>query len=149
MPLAPSTGRSLPTTDPASRLPDSGLHNRSETWTSDCLRRSHGRSATVPSNPIDGTFGEAAVEFLRYAENVLQVDNSTLRDYRSVIERNLTPRFGAMPLAKISADLIETYRDELLSGRQIGNRTIVRHLTVLHGVFKRAKRVWGLKENPA
>jgi integrase len=28
-------------------------------------------------------------------------------------------------------------------------RTIVRHLTVLHGIFKRAKRVWGIAENPA
>jgi hypothetical protein len=25
---------------------------------------------------------------------------------------------------------------------------IVRHLTVLHGIFKRAKRVWGLASNP-
>lgn len=28
-------------------------------------------------------------------------------------------------------------------------RVIVRHLTVLHGIFKRAKRVWKIAENPA
>jgi integrase len=101
------------------------------------------------SHDAEPTFRDAALEFLRYTENVLQVENSTLRDYRSVIERALIPRFGAVALTEISADLIETYRDELLSAGRIGNRTIVRHLTVLHGVFRRAKRVWRLKENPA
>ena len=54
-----------------------------------------------------------------------------------------------MALAEISPDLIEAYRDELLSAGRLANRTIVRHLTVMHGVFRRAKRVWGLEENPA
>ncbi len=31
----------------------------------------------------------------------------------------------------------------------MSNRTIVRHLTVLHGIFKRARRVWQLPSNPA
>lgn len=106
------------------------------------------RRATRQSS-ARATFADAAVEFLRYVEHVLEVENSTLSDYRSVIDRSLIPRFGAMPLEAISADLIEAYRDELLDVRKIGNRTIVRHLTVLHGVFRRAKRVWGLKENPA
>jgi len=31
----------------------------------------------------------------------------------------------------------------------LSNRVIVRHLTVLHGIFKRAKRAYGLERNPA
>jgi integrase len=37
----------------------------------------------------------------------------------------------------------------LIAEGRLSSRVIVRHLTVLHGVFKRAARVWGLERNPA
>jgi integrase len=45
--------------------------------------------------------------------------------------------------------MIDSYKEQLIAAGKLSNRTIVRHLTVLHGIFKRAKRVWGLAENPA
>ena len=45
--------------------------------------------------------------------------------------------------------MIDSYKEDLIAERRLSNRTIVRHLTVLHGIFKRAKRVWSLQNNPA
>src|SRR4051812_1986136 len=47
-----------------------------------------------------------------------------------------------MALERITPEHIDAYEARLITERRISSRTIVRHLTVLHGVFKRAKRVW-------
>jgi integrase len=53
------------------------------------------------------------------------------------------------PREAITPDDIETYRDGLDAEGRLSNRVVVRHLTVLHGVFRRAMRVWDLPRNPA
>lgn len=95
------------------------------------------------------TFRDAAAEYLRYVEDVRQIGAKTIRDYRGVIDGYLLEEFGGAPIKQIAPDAIEAYRDRLLLEGKLSNRTIVRHLTVLHGIFKRAKRVWGLATNPA
>ena len=98
---------------------------------------------------IEATFSDAADEYLRYVENVRQIDPATVADYRGVIEGYLKEEFGALLVSSITADQIDAYKERLLDNGKLSNRTIVRHLTVLHGIFKRAKRVWGLARNPA
>lgn len=95
------------------------------------------------------TFADAAAEFLRFVSESRQRDAVTVRDYKGVIEGYLLPTFGEQALDAITADAIEAYRDRLLFDGRLSARTIVRHLTVLHGIFKRAKRVYGLSHNPA
>jgi integrase len=95
------------------------------------------------------TFADAAAEFVRYASDVRQVDDVTVRDYRGVIDGYLLDAFGSEPLEAITPDMVDAYKEDLIAERRLSNRTIVRHLTVLHGIFKRAKRVWGLQSNPA
>lgn len=95
------------------------------------------------------TFADAAAEYLRYVGEVRQIDPTTLADYRGVIAGYLREEFGETPIEQITPDAIENYRDKLIAAGKLSNRTIVRHLTVLHGIFKRAKRAWGLPSNPA
>lgn len=95
------------------------------------------------------TFADAATEFLRYVEHVRQREASTVGDYRSVIDGYLIAQFGERRLESITADDIDTYKERLIAEGRLSNRTIVRHLTVLHGIFRRAARVWGLSTNPA
>lgn len=66
-----------------------------------------------------------------------------------MINGYLLEEFSEAPLEAITPDAIDAYKERLIAGGKLSNRTIVRHLTVLHGVFKRAKRVWGLASNPA
>jgi integrase len=66
-----------------------------------------------------------------------------------VIEGYLRDEFSSLPIEDVTPDQIDAYKERLIAGGKLSNRTIVRHLTVLHGIFKRAKRVWGLSDNPA
>src|SRR5829696_1367503 len=95
------------------------------------------------------TFRDAAAEFIRYLEQNRQIDATTIKDYQGVIDGFLLAEFGDQPLEAITPDGIDAYKGCLLAEGRLSNRTIVRHLVVLHGVFKRAKRVYGLAENPA
>ena len=99
---------------------------------------------------VDATFADAAAEFLRYIEQDRDREAVTISDYRGVINGYLLPRFGDRDVASITAEEIESYRDELRAmtrpdgSRRLSNRTVVRHLVVLNAIFKRAARVWGL-----
>ena len=67
-----------------------------------------------------------------------------------MVDGYLYDEFGReTDLEAITPERIETYRDRLMAEGELSNRTVVRHLTVLNGIFKRAKRVFGLAVNPA
>ena len=102
-----------------------------------------------PGRRPEATFRDAAGEYLRYAEHVRQIDPATLADYRGVVEGYLLDEFGDAPIDGITPDQIDAYKERMLAEGKLSNRTIVRHLVVLHGTFKRAQRVWGLRTNPA
>lgn len=105
------------------------------------------------------TFEDAAREYLRFVADSEKRDPTTVKDYRSVIEGYLLndewltardlPPFSSMPLFDITPDHVDDYKERLIAEGKLSARTIVRHLVVLHGVFKRAKRKWKLTENPA
>jgi len=100
-------------------------------------------------NQTGATFADAAREYLRYVEDVKKIDTATVKDYRGVINGYLLAEFGDKQLEAVTPDLIDVYKERLIAEGRLSSRVIVRHLTVLHGVFKRAKRVWKLTENPA
>jgi hypothetical protein len=104
------------------------------------------RRGTLPEmNATAATFADAGDEYLRYVAQVKQIDAVTVKDYRGVIDGYLRDEFGASRL-----ELITPGCDRLLQGAadpwgRLSNRVIVRHLAVLHGIFKRAKRAYGLE----
>ena len=108
------------------------------------------RRGTLQAHEATGaTFADAAAEYLRYIADVRKRERSTVTDYASVINGYLLAEFGHMSLEAITADHVDAYKERLLAEGRLGNRTVVRHLTVLHGIFRRAGRVWGLERNPA
>jgi integrase len=102
-----------------------------------------------PTKNPGATFADAAAEYLRFVSDVRKIDLATAKDYRGVIDGYLNPEFGDERLEAITPDMIDAYKERLISEGRLSSRVIVRHLTVLHGIFKRAKRVWRLVENPA
>lgn len=107
------------------------------------------RGTLAGATRTGASFEDAAAEFLRFVTEVRQIDLDTAADYRGVIDGYLVPEFGDRPIEAITPDDIDAYKEKLIAAGKLSNRTVVRHLTVLHGIFKRAKRVWGLSENPA
>ncbi len=98
------------------------------------------------------TFADACAEYLRYVEHDRGVKPSTLRDYESIIRAHLLPAFGEARLEDVTTSAIEAWRATLRSPKtghaELSQRTKTKALVVLHGIFRRAQRVWGLPRNP-
>ena len=116
-----------------------------EAWLRNVLDQA--RRGTLPGMVRTGaTFADAAAEFLRYAADERDCKPSTLRDYRSIIEAHLVPRFGEERIEDITPATIEAWRATF--GPGLAARTKNKWLVVLHGVFRRAQTFWDLPVNP-
>jgi integrase len=89
-------------------------------------------------------FDDAAAEWLRYVEKDRLRKASTLATYRSLLRSQISPTFGSMPLETITPTMIEQWVGAM--DRTPATRT--KALAMMHGIFKRATRVWGLPTNP-
>jgi integrase len=94
---------------------------------------------------LDATFAQAAEEWLRYVAEDRGCKPTTLRGYRNSVRNQLVPVFGDRRLVDIAARDIERWRAGLTSSPRTKNK----QLTILHGIFKRARKVFGLTHNPA
>jgi hypothetical protein len=72
-----------------------------------------------------------------------------VRDYRNAVERVFLPEFGEdTPLHRLDGDRFERWRTEQIREAARSDRTINKYLVLLHGIFKRAQKLYGLPENP-
>jgi integrase len=129
--------------------PAAGYYTKrtAEAWLSDVLDQA--RRGTLPGMVRTGaTFADAAAEYLRWLEHDRARKPSTVRDYQSIINAHLLPAFGTQRLEDITTEGVERWAAGLTVGGRMNNRTKLKILTVLHGVMKRAKRVWKLPRNP-
>lgn len=95
------------------------------------------------------TFGQAARAWLAYVEHDRKRAASTVGDYRNAVERVFLPEFGEdTPLHRLNADRFERWRVEQVRARARSDRTINKYLVLLHAIFKRAQKLYGLPENP-
>jgi len=95
------------------------------------------------------TFADAAAEWLRYIEHDRKRRPSTVRDYKLVVDRVLVPALGEASLEAITSNHIDSFRTALVGERRLSARTINKYLALIHGVLKRAQRVYGLSANAA
>ncbi|MEA2235246.1 MAG: hypothetical protein QOD83_5062, partial [Solirubrobacteraceae bacterium] len=101
----------------------------------------------------DATFADAAAvcaraRWLRYVEFDRRRRPTTLRDYRRMVEDVLVPLLGHLPLRAITSELMDSYRTHLVDEGRMAPRTINKYMLVLHAIFKRAQRHFGLTVNP-
>ena len=83
-----------------------------EAWLRDVLDQA--RRGSLPGMVRTGaTFADAAAEYLRYVADERGCKPSTLRDYRSIIEAHLLPRFGGERIEDITPAMIEAWRASL------------------------------------
>lgn len=115
-----------------------------EAWLQEVLVEA--RRGSLPGSVRTGvTFADAAAEWLRYIEQDRERKPSTLRDYRSCLRVHLLPAFGDRPIESITEDDIERWQRGLDG---ISNRTRNKLIIQMHGIFRRARRVYKLPTNP-
>jgi len=121
-----------------------------EDWLRDTLDEAR-RGTLIGMVRTGATFEDAAAEFMRYCEHDRALKPSTIRGYHSVVDAYLVPEFGERKLESITSAEVEAWRASLIDGRSgkpLSNTTRNRLLVLLHGVFRRAVKVWGLPINP-
>jgi integrase len=115
-------------------------------WLDDALAEA--RRGELPGMIRTGaTFADAVAEYMRWLEHDRARKPTTLRGYESIMRAHLLPAFGERRLEDITAEEVEAWSGAL-AARGLANTTRLRILTCLHGVMKRAKRVWKLPRNP-
>jgi integrase len=127
--------------------PPSGHYTKrsAEQWLRDRLDEiRRGTHATAVTS--GATFADASSEWIRYSESERACKPSTVADYRG-IARLLNAEFGATRLEDITSADIERWKAGAVQ-RGISNRTLQKYIVCLHGIFKRAMRVWGIPRNP-
>jgi integrase len=103
------------------------------------------RRGTLPGAVRTGaTFADATAEWLRYVEHDRGRKPSTVAGYRALVRSQLLPAFETMPLESITTPVIERW----IGSVQRSASTRLKSLVLLHGIFQRAKKVWGLPVNP-
>jgi integrase len=113
-------------------------------WLRDVMDQT--RRGTLPGLVRTGaTFADAAAEWLRYIEHDRGRKPSTLRGYRSTLNAHLLPAFGSMPVEGVTTDVIERWLAGFDGSVRMRNKLLIQ----LHGILRRARKVFGLSGNAA
>jgi len=103
------------------------------------------RRGTLPGLvKTDVTFADAAEEWLRYIEHDRGRKPSTITGYRALLRSQLLPTFGELPIESITTPMIEAWIAEVDRAPATRRKALV----LMHGVFKRARKLHGLPRNP-
>lgn len=93
------------------------------------------------------TFDDAADAWLAYVEHHKGIRPSTLYTYTSTVKRHLRPAFGKLPVEQVTSAMIENLRDAMLA-KGCSPATVNKTLVMAHGVFGKARKLYGLPSNP-
>lgn len=94
------------------------------------------------------TYEQAVTEWLRYVEDNGR-SSSTVKDYERAARKRLLPAFGSTPLASITTEQIDQFRDDLLAKGELSRRTVQKLLAMNYSILRRAQRRGWIPANPA
>jgi integrase len=114
-----------------------------EDWLRDVFDQA--RQGTLPGLVRTGaTVADAAAEYLRYIEHDRMRKPSTVQGYRWIVDARVLPELGSLRLEDVTAEQIEEWL-AVMPGKPSTRR---KALVLLHGIFQRALKVYGLPINP-
>ena len=126
--------------------PPAGYYTKrtAEAWLRDVMDKA--RRGTLPGMVRTGaTLSDAAAEWLRYCKHERACKPSTLTEYRHTADR-IARELGDVAIEDVTPEMLERWKARL--SRSLSNRSVAKYLVILHGIFKRAMKVWGLPRNP-
>lgn len=94
------------------------------------------------------TLGDAVAEWLRHREQEKGLAETTLRDYRATVKRDLYPVLAEdLPLRRITTARVEQLQTHLLQTKR-SPRTAQKTMVLLFGILALARRRGWIGENP-
>ena len=103
------------------------------------------QKSALPGNVRTGvTVAQAAEEYLRYIEHDRGRKPSTVQGYRWGIKAWIAPAWGGLHVEDVTSAHVEAW----IAALERKPSTRRKALVLLHGIFKRAARVYGLPINP-
>jgi integrase len=104
-------------------------------------------SVVLPAAHASVNLADAGRFYLEHLEHVMQRKQTTIQDYRIMLDRHLSPFFGAAPIGSITAEKVADY---LASKRREGlaANTVKNQINFLHALFKFAVRREWASRNP-
>ncbi len=106
---------------------------------------SRARKGTLPGLVRTGiTVKRAAEEYLRYIEHDRERKPSTVKGYRWLINAQILPPLGELFIEDVTPELVEAWLASLKGRASSRRKTVV----LLHGIFKRARKLYRLPSNP-
>ena len=82
---------------------------------------------------------------LRYVEHDRGRKPSTVAGYKVMVRSMLLPAFGELQVEAVTTPIIERWIGSIEPSVSARAKAIV----LLHGIFARARKVWGLPSNPS
>lgn len=111
------------------------------------------QAAIIDASPRVVTVADAAEAWFAWGEHEKGWKPATRRDYRSALNVHLIGTdevpgpFRHVPVSQVTAAMIEEWRSKALADG-LPRRTAIKLLAILHGIFERARRRYGLPSNP-
>ncbi|OAI39269.1 hypothetical protein AYO39_03020 [Actinobacteria bacterium SCGC AG-212-D09] len=115
-----------------------------EDWLREVLDEA-GRGALPGMVRTGATFADAAAEWLRYVEEDRVRKPSTVATYRALLRSRILPAFAEQAVEAVTPSMIERW---LWSMDDCSPATRTEALAMVHGIYQRARKVWGLTTNP-
>jgi integrase len=104
------------------------------------------RRGTLPGMVgMGATFADAAAEWLRYVAEDRMRKPSTVATYRALLSSRILPAFGEQAVESVTPAMIERW---LRSMDDCSPATRTKALAMVHGIYQRTRKVWGLATNP-
>ncbi len=125
--------------------PPAGYYTKrqAEEWLRELLDQA--RRGKLPGMVRTGTtVAQAAEEYLRYIEHDRGRKPSTVQGYRWVVKAWIAPALGKLRVEDVTSAHVEAWIATV--DRKPSTRT--KALVLLHGIFQRAKKMYGLPINP-
>jgi integrase len=129
------------------RTPDGYFTQRSARAALEARLTDLRRGVGIPVR-VSATFRVAAEAWFEYGATERDWKPSTRRDYRSALNCHLLPAFADHRIDAIDTAVIERWRSERLQSGQLPRRTAAKLAAILHAIFERARRQYGIAKNP-
>jgi integrase len=125
--------------------PPAGYYTKrqAEEWLRGVLEQA--RQGKLPGMVRTGaTVAQAAEEYLRYIEHDRSRKPSTVQGYRWIVNAWIAPALGELRVEDVTSAHVEAW----ITAFERKPSTRTKALVLLHGIFQRAKKVYGLPVNP-